>query len=85
MNRNLIASFILAGSIAALGTLQANAQSPDPALLAPGSSRLMLMPRPSIPTVSLAPRPTGASRAEVIPRSSGLASQSHASPSHGRR
>jgi hypothetical protein len=36
MIRILIASFILAGSIAALVTSQANAQSPEPALLAPG-------------------------------------------------
>ena len=40
MTRNLIASFILAGSIAALGTSHANAQSPEPALLAPGQSGL---------------------------------------------
>jgi hypothetical protein len=84
MNR-ILASFLLAGSIAALSTLQANAQSPDPALLAPGSSRSVLMPRPSIPTTSVAPRPTGASRAEVTPRGSGLASQPRASQSHGRR
>jgi hypothetical protein len=82
MNR-ILASLSLAGSIAALASLQANAQSPDPALLAPGTSRSMLMPRPSLPTTTVAPRPTGASRAEVIPPSSGLASQSHAS--HGRQ
>ena len=44
MTRNLIASFILAGSIAALATSQANAQSPDPALLAPGQSGRMMAP-----------------------------------------
>ena len=44
MTRNLIASFILAGSIAALATSHANGQSPDPALLAPGQSGRMLAP-----------------------------------------
>jgi hypothetical protein len=44
MTRNLIASFILAGSIAALATSHANAQSPDPALLAPGQSGRMMAP-----------------------------------------
>jgi hypothetical protein len=36
--RTLIVSLMLAGSIAALPTPHANAQSPDPALLARGSS-----------------------------------------------
>jgi len=44
MIRMLIISFILAGSIAVLATSQANAQSPDPALLAPGQSGRMLAP-----------------------------------------
>ena len=45
MTRNLIASFILAGSIAALAaSSHANAQSPDPALLAPGQSGRMMAP-----------------------------------------
>ena len=44
MTRNLIASFILAGSMAALATSHANAQSPDPALLAPGQSGRMRAP-----------------------------------------
>jgi hypothetical protein len=44
MTRNLIASFILAGSIATLATTHANAQSPDPTLLAPEQSGLMMAP-----------------------------------------
>jgi hypothetical protein len=45
MTRNLIASLILAGSIAALAaSSHANAQSPDPALLAPGQSGRMMAP-----------------------------------------
>src|SRR6202049_453741 len=48
MPRNLITSFILAGSIAALATSHAKAQSPDPALLAPGQSGRMMAP-PHIP------------------------------------
>jgi hypothetical protein len=44
MTRNLIASFILAGSMAALATSHANAQSPDPAVLAPGESGRMMAP-----------------------------------------
>jgi hypothetical protein len=40
--RRMLASFLLAGNLAGLATLQASAQSPDPALLAPGSSRSML-------------------------------------------
>jgi hypothetical protein len=46
MIRIRIVSYILAGGIAVLATAQANAQSPDPALLAPGQSgRLMAPPR----------------------------------------
>ena len=44
MIRILIASFMLAGSIAALATSQANAQSPDPALLAPAPAQAGLAP-----------------------------------------
>jgi hypothetical protein len=76
MIRTLIVSLMLAGSIAALPT--ANAQSPDPALLAPGSSRAMLTPRTAIPHTGVAPRPTMPAHAEVTSRASGLASQSHA-------
>jgi hypothetical protein len=78
MIRTLIVSLMLAGSIAALPTSPANAQSPDPALLAPGSSRAMLTPRTAIPHTGVAPRPTMPAHAEVTSRRSGLASQSHA-------
>jgi hypothetical protein len=44
MTRNLMASFILAGTIATLATSHATAQSPDPALLAPGQSGRMMAP-----------------------------------------
>jgi hypothetical protein len=78
MIRTLIVSLMLAGSIAALPTPHANAQSPDPALLAPGSSRAVLTPRATIPHTGVAPRPTMPAHAEVTSRRSGLASQSHA-------
>jgi hypothetical protein len=78
MIRSLIVSVMLAGSIAAVPTSRANAQSPDPALLAPGSSRAMLMPRPAVPHTGVAPRPTMPAHAEVTSRRSGLAGQSHA-------
>src|SRR5271156_244238 len=58
MVRILILSLVLAGSVAAPMS-QANARSADPALLAPGSSRAMLMPRPVMPHTGVAPRPTG--------------------------
>jgi len=45
---DLLASWGMA-DIAALPMSRANAQSPDPALLAPGSSRSILMPRPAMP------------------------------------
>jgi hypothetical protein len=78
MFRTLIVSLMLAGAIALVAAPHAKAQSPDPALLAPRSSRAMLMPRPGIPHTGLAQRPTIHTHAEVMPRSSGLASQSHA-------
>jgi hypothetical protein len=78
MIRTLIVSLILAGGVAALAAPRANAQSPDPALLAPGSSRAMLTPRTAIPHTGVAPRPTMPAHAEVTSRRSGLASQSHA-------
>jgi hypothetical protein len=59
MTRNLIASFMLAGSIAAVATSQANAQSPDPALLAPGQSGRMMAPARS---TALRPTYTSPSR-----------------------
>ena len=46
--RALLASWGMA-DIAALPMSRANARSPDPALLAPGSSRSILMPRPAMP------------------------------------
>jgi hypothetical protein len=56
MIRIVVASVIFAGSIAVLPTPQANAQSPDPALLAPGQSgRMMAPPRYTKPTPSHAP------------------------------
>jgi hypothetical protein len=78
MFRTLIVSLMLAGGIASMAAPRAEAQSPDPALLAPGSSRAMLMPRPGIPHTGVAPRPTIHTHAEVMSRRSGLASQSHA-------
>jgi hypothetical protein len=78
MFRTLIVSLMLAGGIALMAAPHAKAQSPDPALLAPGSSRAMLMPRPGIPHTGVAPRPTIHTHAEVMSRRSGLASQSHA-------
>jgi hypothetical protein len=61
MIRIVIATFILAGSIAALATSQADAQSPDPALLAPGQSGRMLAPprATEAPPVYTSPRPGG--------------------------
>jgi hypothetical protein len=44
MIRIPIASFIIAGSIAALATPEAKAQSPDPALLAPPAAQAGLAP-----------------------------------------
>jgi hypothetical protein len=55
MFRILIVSLMFAASIAALPTSPANAQSPDPALLAPGSSKAMLTPRPAIPHTGVVP------------------------------
>jgi hypothetical protein len=75
MNRTL-ASLLIACSISALAI--ANAQSPDPALLAPGSSGSMLTPRPFVPRTTVAPQPGGAVRDQVIPRVAGLALQAHA-------
>jgi hypothetical protein len=49
MFRTLIVSLMLAGGVALMAAPHAKAQSPDPALLAPGSSRAMLTPRPGIP------------------------------------
>ena len=86
MIRILIASFTLAGSIAALATSQANAQSPDPAFLAPPAAQAGLVP-PSVlsepaPRYAVpAPRPGGntvRARTRATSRSLGLAFQSHA-------
>jgi hypothetical protein len=86
MIRILIASFLLAGSIAALASAEAKAQSPDPALLAPPEAQAGLAPpvwspqpypRYAVP----APRPGGNTEQIDIPTTSprsGLASQSHA-------
>jgi hypothetical protein len=78
MFRTLVVSLILAGGIALTAAPHARAQSPDPALLAPGSSRVMLTPRPGISHTGVAPRPTIHTHAEVMSHRSGLASQSHA-------
>jgi hypothetical protein len=61
--RILNISFILAGSIAVLATAQVNAQSPDPALLAPGQSgRKLAPPRYTDPSPTYtSPRPAGMS------------------------
>jgi hypothetical protein len=48
MIRTLVVVFAGTGAVA-VTLSQAYAQSPDPALLAPGSSRSVLTPRPSIP------------------------------------
>jgi hypothetical protein len=86
MTRNLIASFMLAGSIAALATSQAKAQSPDPALLAPPAAQAGLAP-PSVlsepaPRYAVpAPRPGGntvRARTRATSRRLGLAFESHA-------
>jgi hypothetical protein len=86
MIRNLIASFMLAGSIAALATSQAKAQSPDPALLAPPAAQAGLAP-PSVlsepaPRYAVpAPRPGGntvRARTRATSRSRAWLSQSHA-------
>ena len=86
MTRNLIASFMLAGSIAVLATSQAKAQSPDPALLAPPAAQAGLAP-PSVlsepaPRYAVpAPRPGGntvRARTRGTARRLGLAFQSHA-------
>ena len=64
MIRILIASFILAGSVATLATSPADAQSPDPALLAPRHGRAGLappiwLPQPAPQYTYPAPRPGG--------------------------
>ena len=86
MIRILIQSLLLAGSIAALATSQAKAQSPDPALLAPPAAQAGLAtpsvlsepaPRYAVP----APRPGGntvQARTRATSRKLGLAFQSHA-------
>jgi hypothetical protein len=78
MIRTVISILVVAASVAALAASPVGAQSPDPALLAPGSSRATLTPRPAIPHTGVAVRPTVQPRAEIIPRRSGLASQAHA-------
>jgi hypothetical protein len=86
MIRILIASLMLAGSIAALATSQAKAQSPDPALLAPPAAQAGLAP-PSVlsepaPRYAVpAPRPGGntvRARTRATSRRLGLAFQAHA-------
>ncbi len=77
MLRTMALSVVLATGMA-LPAVPTRAQSPDPATLAPGSSRGMMMTRPAVPHTGIAPRPAGAVRAQVMPRTSGLASQSHA-------
>jgi hypothetical protein len=64
MIRILIATFILAGGIAAVAPLPADAQSPDPALLAPRYGRAGLappiwLPQPAPQYTYPAPRPGG--------------------------
>jgi hypothetical protein len=64
MIRNLMATFILAGALAALATSPADAQSPDPALLAPPDGRAGLappiwLPQPAPQYTYPAPRPGG--------------------------
>jgi hypothetical protein len=82
MIRALAIVFAVAAGGAVAATLsQAYAQSPDPARLAPGSSRSVLTPRPSIPHTGVAPRPSGATRSEVIHRRSRMVGQR----SRGRR
>ncbi len=76
MLRAVAVSVVIAAGVAY--ALPAWAQSPDPATLAPASSRGMMMTRPAVPHTGVAPRPAGAVRTHVIPRASGLASQSHA-------
>ena len=86
MIRILIASFMLAGSIAALATSQAKAQSPDPALLAPPAAEAGLAPpvwlsEPAPRYAVPAPRPGGntvRARTRATSRRLGLAFQSHA-------
>jgi hypothetical protein len=86
MIRILIASFMLAGGIAVLATSQANAQSPDPALLAPPAAQAGLAPplalaQPSPQYAVPAPRSGGntvRARTRATSRRLGLAFQSHA-------
>jgi hypothetical protein len=80
MIRTLVVVFAATGAVA-VTLSQAYAQSPDPALLAPGSSRSVLTPRPSIPHTGVAPRPSGATRSEVIAHRSRMVGQRH----RGRR
>jgi hypothetical protein len=86
MIRILIASFMLAGSIAALSSPEAKAQSPDPAPLAPPKAQAGLAPpiwspQPYPRYAAPAPRPGGNTEhihIATTSRRSGLASQSHA-------
>jgi hypothetical protein len=80
MIRALAIVFAVVAGSGVAATLS-HAQSPDPALLAPGSSRSVLTPRPSIPHTGVAPRPSGATRSEVIHRRSRMVGQR----SRGRR
>jgi hypothetical protein len=82
MNRILIVSLILAGGVAPLAGSQADAQSPDPALLAPPAAQAGLappicQPQPAPRYAVPAPRPGGntvQARTGAISRRSGLAS-----------
>jgi hypothetical protein len=86
MIRILIASFMLAGGVAAMASREAKAQSPDPALLAPPAAQAGLAPpiwlsQPYPQYAVPAPRPGGNIKQVHIAttyRRSGLASQSHA-------
>jgi hypothetical protein len=74
MIRLLIVSFMLAGSVVALANSMANAQSPNPALLAPPAARAGLAPPPvpyNQPTPMRLPGASGRSRYVHVPGSRG--------------
>jgi hypothetical protein len=74
MIRLLIVSFMLAGSVVALASSIANAQSPNPALLAPPAARAGLAPPPvpyNQPTPMRLPGASGKSRYVQVPGSRG--------------
>src|SRR5260370_36937300 len=74
MIRLVIVSFMLAGSVVALANSTANAQSPNPALLAPPAARAGLAPPPvpyDQPTPMRIPGASGKSRYVQWPCSTG--------------